>query len=145
MVGNYMDAQEKDFRAHLRAPGVGVARIGDDLVLSIRDDILFEGDAISSRGHNVLELTAELLRHYDHTAVQVGGYTDTSGPPAQNVTVSQQRAKAVADTLVSDGVAGARVTAQGYGATHLKIATGPDKPEPRNRRVEIRVVAHPQA
>ncbi len=145
MIGDYMDAQERDFRAHLRAPGVGVARIGDDLVLSVRDDILFEGNGVSEHGHNVLERAAELLRHYDHTAVQVGGYTDTSGSAAQNLLVSQERAKSVADVLVADGVAGARVSAQGYGSTHLKIATGPDKPEPRNRRIEIRVIAHPQA
>ena len=33
MVGNYMDAQERDFRVHLR--GAGVARIGDDIINKI--------------------------------------------------------------------------------------------------------------
>ena len=145
MVGGYMDAQEKDFRAKLRGKGVIVARIGDDLVLSLRDDVLFDGTALSDDGRDVLERTAELLRHYDHTAVAVGGYTDTAGKPDQNIAVSQKRARVVADALVSDGVAGPRVGAQGYGATHLKIVTGPNVNEPRNRRIEIRVIARPQA
>jgi outer membrane protein OmpA-like peptidoglycan-associated protein len=145
MVGSYMDAQERDFRAHLRGDGVRVARIGDDLLLQLQDDVLFDGNDLSSDGRSVLERTAELLRHYDHTAVAVGGYTDTSGTPDQNMAVSQKRARLVADALVSDGVAGPRVGAQGYGASHLKIVTGPNKNEPRNRRIEIHIIARPQA
>jgi len=82
---------------------------------------------------------------YDHSAVQVTGFTDTVGPFDRNIAISQSRAKTVADGLVSDGVDSERVSSQGYGATHLKIATGPDRAEPRNRRIEIRVIAHPQA
>jgi len=145
MVGSYMDAQERDFRVHLKGEGVRVARIGDDLVLQFEDRILFDGNDLSGDGRDVLERTAELLRHYDHSAVAVAGYTDTSGSPDQNMTVSQKRARTVADALVSDGVAGPRVGAQGYGATHLKIVTGPNVNEPRNRRIEIRVIARPQA
>lgn len=145
MVGSYMDAQERDFRVHLKGEGVRVARIGDDLVLQLPDSVLFDGDDLSGDGRDVLERTAELLRHYDHTAVAVAGYTDTSGAPDRNMAVSQKRARRVADALVSDGVAGPRVGAQGYGATHLKIVTGPSVNEPRNRRIEIRIIARPQA
>ncbi len=145
MIGSYMDAQERDFRAQLRGARVRVARIGDDLVLSLEDNVLFDDNDLSSDGQSVLERTAELLRHYDHTAIAIGGYTDTSGKPEQNMAVSEKRARLVADALISDGVAPQRVGAQGYGATHLRIMTGPDKSEPRNRRIEIRIVAHPQA
>ncbi len=141
MVGGYMDAQERDFRMHLR--GAGIARIGDDIVISLRNDVLFEGTELSSGGREVTERLAELLRHYDHSAVQVSGFTDTTGTTDQNLVVSQKRARLVADALVSDGVAGSRVSSQGFGASRLKIATGPDKSEPRNRRIEIRVIARP--
>lgn len=145
MVENYMDAEERDLRAHLRAPGVAVLRIGDEIVLSFRDAVLFAGDSLSEEGRGALERVAEFMRHYDHTAVAVGGYTDTSGTPEENLAQSQKRAKLVADTLIKDGVAAPRVGATGYGATHLKIATGPDVKEPRNRRIEIRIVPHPTA
>jgi outer membrane protein OmpA-like peptidoglycan-associated protein len=144
MIGGYMDAQERDFRIHLRADGVGIYRIGDDIVLSAQNTVLFSsGMDLSARGQDVLERLAELLRHYDHSAVQVNGYTDTTGTPAQNLEASQKRAMVIANALVSDGVAGPRVSALGFGATKLKIATGPNVSEPRNRRIEIRVIARP--
>jgi outer membrane protein OmpA-like peptidoglycan-associated protein len=143
MIGGYMDAQEKDFRSRLH--GVPVMRVGDDIVVSVRNDLLFKGDALSSRGRDMIKRVAELLRHYDHSAVQVGGYTDTAGPEDRNRALTESHARTVAEALVSDGVARARVSSAGYGSAHLKVATGPDKNEPRNRRIEIRVIAHPEA
>jgi outer membrane protein OmpA-like peptidoglycan-associated protein len=143
MVGSYMDAQEKDFRIRLR--GVPVKRLGDDIIVSFRYDQLFKGDALSGRGRDTIKRLAELLRHYDHSAVQVGGYTDTAAPEGRNRAESESRARTVADQLVSDGVGRPRVSSSGYGSAHLVIATGPGKDEPRNRRIEIRVIAHPEA
>jgi outer membrane protein OmpA-like peptidoglycan-associated protein len=143
MVGGYMDAQEKDFRTRLR--GATVMRVGDDLILSLRNDALFSGNSLSPRGSATIGRLAELLRHYDHSAVQVQGFTDTAEAPARAQELTQNRAKQVADALVADGVGSDRVSAQGYGSAHLRVATGPQKTEPRNRRIEIRVTAHPEA
>jgi outer membrane protein OmpA-like peptidoglycan-associated protein len=145
MVGDYMDAQEKDLRAHLRPTGALVARVGDDLTVSWRNDMLFDGDGLSGRGTTAIEQLAELLRHYDHSVIQVSGFFDTAGTPAEALERSRHHAKAIADNLVADGVSSERVTSQGFGATHLKIVTGPGKNEARNRRIEVRIVAHPQA
>jgi len=145
MVGEYMDAQERDFRSRLRSSGAWVARIGDDLVVSWRNDALFSGDDLSGEGEDTLGRLAELLRHYDHSAVRVGGYTDTRGTAEENLSLSLRRAKAIAERLEAYGVSPDRVSFQGYGASHLRVATGPGMREPRNRRVEIRIVAHPQA
>lgn len=143
MVGGYMDAQEKDLRVILR--GAAIRRIADDLIVSIPDKTLFSNENLSGQGSRSMERLAELLRHYDHSAVQVGGYLDTAGPEAQNLATSSERARKVADTLVADGVAASRISYQGYGSQHLRIATGPGRAEPRNRRIEIRIIAHPQA
>lgn len=144
MVGDYMDAQEKEFRTHLR--GIQVMRVGDDIIVAFRDASLFgANESLSSRGHDDVERLAELLRRYDHSAVQVGGYMDTSLSADQSLAVSQLRAKAVADTLISDGVPSTRVSAQGFGATRLKVQTPPGTNEPRNQRIEVRVIAHPDA
>ena len=145
MVGEYMDAQEKDFRMRLRPTGALVARVGDDLVVLWRNDMLFNGDDLSGRGKKSIEQLAELLRRYDHSVVQVSGFSDTVGSVQDALARSQRCAKAIAGGLVSDGVTPDRVTSQGFGATHLKFVTGPGASEPRNRRVEVRVTAHPQA
>jgi outer membrane protein OmpA-like peptidoglycan-associated protein len=141
-IGRYMDNMEKDLRRILH--GTPVARPGDALSLNLRNDTIFERNGtLSGEGSDLLQALAAVLRHYDRTSVQVSGFTDTSGTPDRSLKVSQKRADAVTASLRSDGVAGARLTATGFGQAHLKIATGPDKAEPRNRRVEIKIVPHP--
>jgi outer membrane protein OmpA-like peptidoglycan-associated protein len=143
MVGSYMDNQERDLRQHLRGTGVLVSRPGDEIVLKIRDDSLFEGSTnkLSGSGNNALATIAIIARHYDHTQISVGGFTDTTGSPEQNMSASQKRAKAVADALIADGVSEDRISSQGFGETHLKVQTGDHVKEPRNRRIEIRLTA----
>lgn len=141
-VGRYMDGMERDLRHFLK--GTPVARPGDALALDLRDDALFEkAGGLTDDGRDLLRALSVALRHYDRTIVQVNGYSDTRGTPDRSLALSQKRADAVAGALRSGGVAGARLSATGYGQTHLKIATGAGKSEPRNRRIEIRILPHP--
>jgi outer membrane protein OmpA-like peptidoglycan-associated protein len=142
-VSAYADNEERDLRQNLRAFGANIARRGDAMVLNINNAMLFDGAGLSNGGNNLLARLAIVLRRYDHTAVNVAGYTDTVGAPDQNLAVSQKRARLVADTLGKFGVAGARLTAQGYGETNLKFRTGDDVKDPRNRRIEIRITPTP--
>lgn len=143
MTSAYMDNQERDMRQGLRRYGVIVARRGDTMVLNTTNGALFDGMRISDNGGNMLATLAILLRRYDHSAVNVSGYTDTSGAPDQNLAVSEKRARLVTDALAHDGVAQARLSAQGYGETSLRIRTGDNVDEPRNRRIEIRITPTP--
>jgi outer membrane protein OmpA-like peptidoglycan-associated protein len=69
--------------------------------------------------------------------LQVEGHTDSVGSDEYNQVLSQQRASAVRDFLVEQGVAAASVSARGFGKTQ-PVATN-DTPEgrQRNRRVEL--------
>lgn len=144
LVGNYMDNQEAELRQRLRSSGVRVARVGDDIVLELRNDILFELNStdLSPRAVRTIDAVAEVLKHYDKTLIEVNGYTDTTGSADYNGKLSQARAESVANVLVDDGINAARISPRGYGETHLKIPTGDNVDEPRNRRVEIRIVPH---
>ena len=142
-VGHYMDALEHDLRLRLRGSGIAVARRGDDMLITFPNDRLFAGASLGSSGQGVLGSVAQLLRRYDHTLVQVNGYTDTSGSPVQNLSVSLDRAALVGAALTGDGVAAGRIEVHGFGETNLKIATGDHVSEPRNRRIEMRIVAKP--
>jgi len=138
-VGGYIDSEERELRADLRGSGVGVSRPGDAITLLVRDDVLFQRDSttLSVRGAQIVSAIAAVAGKYDSTVLTVNGYTDTAGPPDRNMQVSQQRADAIAHALAAAGIDAHRISAHGLGATHLKIPTGPDASEPRNRRIEI--------
>lgn len=142
-IGTYMDNQERDLRQHLRGMGVGVGRPGDDIVLNLRNDELFDGNSnqLTGSGGEALTSIAIILRHYDHTMIDVGAFTDTTGTPEQNKAASEKRARVVCDALAAEGVAPGRLKCAGFGEEHLRIATGDHKSEPRNRRTEIRITA----
>jgi len=73
----------------------------------------------------------------------VAGHTDAKGSAQYNKQLSQRRAEAVKDYLVSKGIDANRLDAVGYGSEH---PLAPDRPEdPSNRRVEIKDLgeAHP--
>jgi outer membrane protein OmpA-like peptidoglycan-associated protein len=142
-VGSYMDALENDLRRHVHGKGITVVRMGDDIAVVIRNDRLFSPSGTLS-GDDILEPLGAILNGYVHTSVWVNGFTDTAGAPDTNLAVSQKRARTIADALTHEGVAAQRVTAQGFGEAHLRIATGDGKKEPRNRRIEIVLKASPE-
>jgi outer membrane protein OmpA-like peptidoglycan-associated protein len=142
-VGAYMDALESDVRRHVHGKGITVVRIGDDIAVVVRNDRLFSSAGILS-GDDVLEPLGAILNGYVHTSVWVNGFTDTAGAPDTNLAMSQKRARTIADALTHEGVAAQRVTFQGFGEAHLRIATGDGKKEPRNRRIEIVLKASPE-
>jgi len=146
MAGNYMDRQEADLRGRLRMSGVGVGRIGDAIVLHLKGDALFApaSDRVSPDARHTLESIAAVLAHYNETLIDVNGYSDTTGSADANLKLSQARAEAVADVLADGGVAAERISPKGFGETDLKIPTGDNVNEPRNRRVEIRIVPRVQ-
>jgi outer membrane protein OmpA-like peptidoglycan-associated protein len=142
-IGRYMDALERDLRQRLRGSGVVVARRGDDLLVTLLNVRLFAGESVSPAGQSLLAGVAQGLRIHDHTLVQVNGYTDTSGSPEQNLTLSLKRAGLVGEALAQSGIAPSRIEVHGFGGTSLKIATGDHVNEPRNRRIELRIVPRP--
>ncbi|HEY0300121.1 MAG TPA: OmpA family protein, partial [Rhizomicrobium sp.] len=139
-VGDYMDGLESQLRRHLR--GILVARQGDNLTVVVPNNALFTADG-GVAGDDVLEPLAAILRSYPHTVVQVNGFTDTAGSPERNLALSQKRAWAIAGALAHEGVPGNHLNAQGFGETRLRFATGDDRNEPRNRRIELLIKARP--
>lgn len=80
-------------------------------------------------------LTSEDLKSY---RFRIAGHTDTVGTEAYNLTLSQQRADAVAKYLESKfSIPATRLDAVGRGEKNLLVPTPPQTPEPRNRRVQI--------
>lgn len=138
LIGNYMDRQAKDMEAVL-AEQDRLRRQQEQLNISLSSDVLFSSGSatIQPGGQTKLRQMADVLNKYPQTLVQITGHTDNRGSEASNIELSKQRAQAVANAFVADGVNAARISTFGQGES-LPIADN-NTPEGRaqNRRVEI--------
>lgn len=70
---------------------------------------------------------------------EIGGHTDNVGKPADNLLLSNNRAKAVYDYLVKNGIAAARLTSKGYGDTVPVADNSTPEGRQKNRRTVFKV------
>ena len=82
---------------------------------------------------------AAILKAYPNVNVKVGGYTDNTGDPAANRTLSQQRADAVRQALTAKGIDPKRMVAEGYGSDHPVGDNATEEGRAMNRRIALRV------
>jgi hypothetical protein len=88
----------------------------------------------------VLDKVAEALQESPTVQLEVSGHTDNVGVPAENQTLSQQRAEAVKKYLEGKGVLPKRLIAVGFGASRPVADNATDVGRAQNRRVELRVL-----
>lgn len=138
-----MDQAEADIRRQLRNARVQIVRRGGNLIVSMGSDILFTFDSyeVSNEGTAAAKVLAQVLAKHRRSTAEVNGYTDTRGTPQYNQTLSENRANAVAEIMMANGVDESRITTHGYGETSLAVQTPDETKEIKNRRVEI--VIHP--
>ncbi|MDE6694885.1 MAG: OmpA family protein, partial [Bacteroidales bacterium] len=72
--------------------------------------------------------------------VEIGGHTDDIGSESYNKTLSQKRAQAVADYLISQGIDPARLSAVGYGMEKPAVPNDSDENRALNRRTEMKIL-----
>jgi OmpA-OmpF porin, OOP family len=83
-----------------------------------------------------LDSMVEYLTHKKTARIEISGHTDNAGKKAVNKKLSQQRADAVRDYLVSKGVAADRIKAVGYGDEKPIAPNDTSEGRQKNRRIE---------
>jgi len=146
VIGKQYDDQIKTLREQTAGSGIDVEEVGDQEAILVRlpDGVTFaRGSASINPGfYDTLNSVADSLVQYPNSLIDVFGFTDTTGSPATNQRLSEQRAQAVADYLIARGVARSRIETRGYGEdrAYLRVPTADNVDEPRNRRVEIKII-----
>ncbi len=80
---------------------------------------------------------AKILKENKDLKLSVDGYTDNSGKPNANQVLSQHRAEAVKNFLVSKGVEADRISAAGHGQDNPRSTNKTLEGRAKNRRVEL--------
>lgn len=104
----------------------------------ILDDVQFaRGTATLEPGSKVrLDGLVEYMTHKDSARLEISGHTDNTGKKAANTKLSQQRADAVRDYLVSKGIDATRIKAVGHGDEKPIDSNDTTEGRQRNRRIE---------
>ena len=110
------------------------------LIISM-SDVLFDTGHYSLKpgAREKLAKVSGILLAYPGLNIAVGGYTDNVGGDEMNQKLSENRAGAVRDYLVQEGVSANSVTAQGFGNTQPVASNDNSSGRQENRRVELLV------
>ncbi|MDR0292285.1 MAG: OmpA family protein [Elusimicrobium sp.] len=79
------------------------------------------------------------LKNKKYKMIYIGGHTDSSGDEPENITLSENRALAVADFFAANNIPRSKITYKGYGSKYPVAPNTTNKNRAKNRRVDILV------
>lgn len=97
----------------------------------------FDKAVIRPQDYAKLDQDVEALKAWGDVEVEVAGHTCSIGTEEYNLGLSQRRAEAVRNYLVSKGVSADRLTARGYGESRPVASNATREGRAQNRRVEL--------
>jgi outer membrane protein OmpA-like peptidoglycan-associated protein len=97
----------------------------------------FDKSTLRQEDIAIIDRDVTTLDTWGNVNIEVAGHTDSRGSDAYNMNLSQQRAEAVRNYLISKGIAADRLTAKGYGESQPVADNATDEGRAKNRRVEL--------
>jgi outer membrane protein OmpA-like peptidoglycan-associated protein len=95
---------------------------------------------LKKESHVELDYVVHLLKLNTSVIVEIGGHTDNEGSSSYNQVLSENRAKAVCDYLISKGVPENQLKYNGYGFSQPVADNDTDEGKAKNRRTELKIV-----
>ena len=95
--------------------------------------------AIDEAGQRELNWFVQQMQPYPQAVIDVQGFADSTGKQPENAALSNLRATAVSSYLSSQGIAPARIRAQGFGDQYPAGSNATPQGRRNNRRVEVTV------
>ncbi len=106
-------------------------------------NVFFETNKADLRKESRTELNKLrlLLAENPSMKIEISGHTDNVGSDADNLSLSEKRAKAVRDFLIQNGIATERLTYKGYGKTQLVDSNDTETGRAANRRTAFLILS----
>jgi chemotaxis protein MotB len=150
-----LEAQYKQLNetmgSEIAARELHVSRMQDAIRVSLNDDLLFPsgGSEMSADARTSVAKVAAILAPHQKNKINVNGYTDNTpiGPElakqgvSTNLILSQKRADAVMQFMISQGVKPDLVSAHGFGEADPVASNDTPEGRAQNRRVELTIAS----
>jgi len=143
VIGNKMDKQAREIDNAL--PGAEVERVGEGIKLTLNENaVRFDTNksTLTAAAKANLDKLVTVFNQYPDTDIQIYGYTDSTGKPEYNLTLSGQRADAVRTYLTSKGLSSSRFKTTGLGIADPIASNETVEGRAQNRRVEFAITAN---
>lgn len=144
IIGDRMDKQVKEIEEEI--PGAEVERVGEGINVTFdeKSGVYFDTEKynINAKSQATLNKLADIFKEYPDSNILVEGHTDNTGSESYNLTLSKNRAQAVTNYLVNNGLSSGRFETKWYGESQPKYDNSTTEGRAKNRRVELAIVAN---
>ena len=136
----YISANDTSFSSPKNLD-IDLESLGDGKSFNL-SDIYFETNSyhINSIAKAVLFEFTSYLKVNKKMIIEINGYTDNIGKSADNQLLSENRAKAVYELIIANGIARDRLLYNGYGKQFPVANNDSEKGRATNRRTEFRII-----
>jgi len=123
----------------------GCPEVSEEVVKQLNDfakSILFDTgkSTIKQVSFGTLASIKSVMNEYSHARFRIEGHTDSTGTAATNERLSKERAAAVKDYLIANGVDASRLESEGYGPSRPVADNKTAAGRAQNRRTEVVVI-----
>ena len=143
LLGQLLDVEIVERNKELEAE-VEAALSDEEAINTIRlKNVFFQtgSAALEENSRYELDYLADLLKETEDIKIELSGHTDNTGDAEANIKLSQDRADAVMNYLVEQGVSKDIMTSIGYGQTQPVDTNETDEGRQTNRRTELKIIS----
>jgi len=114
-------------------------RVGETIALN---NVFFEQAKaiLKAESYPELDRLINIMKQNATMEIELGGHTDNNGREVSLIVLSQDRVGVVKKYMMSQGIAGKRITGKGYGPSRPLVKNDTEEHRRMNRRVEFKII-----
>jgi outer membrane protein OmpA-like peptidoglycan-associated protein len=129
----------KQLQQAYKKTDLAIIPIGNQIEMILPSDELFgvNNTHLQDSMHLFLNNMIHIIKHYPELTINIYGFTDQRGSKQRNIKLSEQRAYAIAEYFIQQGLNPKHIEAQGFGNVAPIADNGTTQGRAKNRRIVI--------